>query len=134
MLSVSHQYAALRYFIGQVEDWEREKLVDFFSDPKTFKSFLVDPTARGPVAALLVKREEFSHEQGVRLIFQCDRAESGDATKFFPIEPNSLFEEMEFDPPTLRCKIAGMDPMDPVTNACLDCSRGVKNLCEHEGS
>src|ERR1035438_4464935 len=105
LTSVEHRYAPLRYFIGKVEYLDQQQLVEYFSDPKTFKAFLLDGTARGPVVALLFKRKEFSHEQEVRLVFQCDKTELKDETKYFPMDPNSLFEEMEFDPRILDPKI-----------------------------
>ncbi len=105
LLKVPHKYAPLRYFIGAVEYLSEQKLVDFFSDPKTWKNFTLDSTARGPVMALLLKREEFSHEKEVRVVFQCDKTECGDKLKYFPIDPNSFFEEIVFDPRILDPQI-----------------------------
>ena len=98
LVSSPHQYAALRYFIGKVEYWHQPRLVAYFNNPRIAKGYLTDSTARGPAQALLVKRREFIHEKEVRLIFQCAQSEGRANTKCFPMDPNSLYEEMELDP------------------------------------
>ena len=88
------QYASLKYFIGKVRYYTSVEFQKVFADPRTM---LFDTSGRGPVHALLCKRKAFSHEREVRLIFQ-DSEDRDDQVIYFPIEPNSLFHTLLFDP------------------------------------
>jgi hypothetical protein len=98
LLNAKQQDAALRYFIGKVDYLEEEELARYFYDSDIFKTHLLDATGAGPVVALLKKRKEFEHEKEVRLIYQDADDESNGERKYFPMDPNALFEEMVFDP------------------------------------
>ncbi|MDQ2946129.1 MAG: DUF2971 domain-containing protein [Acidobacteriota bacterium] len=92
------KYASLRYFIGRVAYKSEGELLDLFADSDRYISILTDTSGRGPVIALLSKRNEFRHEQEVRLIYQSP-VDVPDDVHFFPLtDPNDLFDELVFDP------------------------------------
>lgn len=84
----------LKYFIGKVEYHSQAVLLKKFQDPLTH---MLDATGRGPVMSLLLKRTAFQHEREVRLIFH-DTQDSKDQVVYCPIDPNSIFETLLFDP------------------------------------
>jgi hypothetical protein len=53
----------------------------------------------GRAESLCCKRSQFSHENEVRLLcIGPDKLGTGDNVKHFPIDPNTLFTEVAFDP------------------------------------
>jgi len=95
-------------FIGKVTYETEAGIVDFFhrlstSDDK--KLLFVDRTMISQVMTLLIKREAFVHEKEVRLIYydqqnECRNRRNGCCEEIFQyeIQPESLFEEIIFDP------------------------------------
>jgi len=113
----SDQFASLKYFIGEVTYHSQSTLLTHFQNPNVV-SRILDSTARSPVKSLLLKRKAFQHEKEVRLVFQ-DNQNNIDNVVFFPIDPNSLFETLLFDP--------RMDPTTVDTFTAILRQNGFKN-------
>jgi hypothetical protein len=92
------RFGELRYFIGAVQYLSQGDLLGFFTDPANSRALLFDSTGKGTVRALLLKREEFRHEQEVRLIFQSSDGEIADDVVHSKIDPRTLFDAVELDP------------------------------------
>jgi hypothetical protein len=92
-------FASLSYFIGKVEYLTESEILSFMSDPQTSSGYLLNPQALGQVRSLLIKRQEFGHEQEVRLIYRANDYTGPDVVSF-PVDPDSLFEEVVIDPRT----------------------------------
>lgn len=86
-------------FIGTVRYMSENHVISLLQTPGLVNDWVLDHTARGHAESLLFKRDSFSHEQEVRLVF--DANDGYDTTQLvykFPIEPNDLFEEAVLDP------------------------------------
>lgn len=83
----------LRCFIGQVEYLNEPHLLERLSHINPF-----DTNGSGIAKSLLYKREEFSHEKEVRIIYSAPDNESTSDIYTFKIDPCGLFEEIIFDP------------------------------------
>ena len=97
---IKEQFAFLKYWIGKVQYLSEGVLKAQLEDPAILQDFAVGRGAAGLVESLLIKRQEFLHENEVRLIF-CAHAEYFDIAKptvSFSIDPNALFDEVLFDP------------------------------------
>ncbi len=87
--------AIRKYFVGAVTYFSTRALSKTYRDMVTAAGIL-DKTGKASAKSLLRKRNAFSHEREVRLIFR-----AGDLKNrivFFPIEPNEVFESVVFDP------------------------------------
>jgi Protein of unknown function (DUF2971) len=85
-------------FIGKVRYESGEYLRNMVTDRVRMQNKIFDTTGRGHAETLLFKREEFSHEQEVRVVYS---GREEDAKKeIFPvkIDPFLLIEEIVFDP------------------------------------
>jgi hypothetical protein len=82
-------------FIGKVSYLEDSSLKNKLED----ESWLLDEAARsrGRANALLYKREEFSHEHEVRLLYLFP-IQTQDDLFSYSIEPLKLFDSIQFDP------------------------------------
>lgn len=97
---------SLCYFIGKVRYCKIDDIVNYLKDAN-----ITDTTNINQVLSLLIKRESFSYEEEVRLVFSRPSPESkidsstiknpwdnsSDAFKF-TIDPNLLFDEIELNP------------------------------------
>lgn len=94
------RFSDLTYFLGLVQYLPEAQLVKIMSNPDITRALLFDGTGVNQVRTLLWKREEFSHEEEVRLIFCGDRKRHDLDTDFYPfaIDPNGLFDEVVIDP------------------------------------
>lgn len=87
------KYPNLHCYIGKVEYLPEE---EFFSIPRKIDIF--DPSGAGIARCLLYKREEFSHESEVRLIWSGGNQESLEDIKIIKIQPHVIFDSIVFDP------------------------------------
>lgn len=87
------EYQDIKCFIGEVSYHEEDELRKIFDRIDIFSS---DGT--GIARSLLVKRNAFSHEKEVRLIYSADREESAKDFYEFNIKPELLFDLLTFDP------------------------------------
>ena len=92
-----NDFAPLSYYLGKVEYYEEQDIIDLISDPKRSGALVFDSSGKGQVHALLIKRLEFAHEEEVRLIYRSN-VSGGPDTVSFSVDPNDLFEEMTIDP------------------------------------
>ncbi|MCL6619355.1 MAG: DUF2971 domain-containing protein [Thermomonas hydrothermalis] len=98
----SDKFASLKYFIGSVEYWQKEEIERFLKET-TFTGFVFDDPPPKLAKALLIKRQEFSHENEVRLIFQ-DVSQDGagqhgkDGFVSFKFPWSEILTEIAFDP------------------------------------
>lgn len=94
------------YFIGKVRYCKIDEIVNYLKEAN-----VTDDTNINQVLSLLIKRESFSYEEEVRLIFSMPSPESQiDINKIknqwdynsdvfnFSIKPNQLFDEIELNP------------------------------------
>ena len=98
----SNPFHSLCYFMGKVDYCDMEDIVECLKSVN-----VVDNTNINQILSLLKKRSSFSYEEEVRLIF-CRPEEVIENVKNswdpcsdifeFQIEPNDLFDEIEFDP------------------------------------
>jgi len=95
----SDSLKALKCFLGKVNYLTEEDFQNSFGDGGQMLSGILDNSGRAPVDSLLMKREAFSHENEVRLIYQETETsiDHGDVW-FFPVDPAELFDELCFDP------------------------------------
>jgi len=96
----AEQNASSHFYLAPViygpEDQFDQSLVAQFSRPEGPRFF---STPDGRADSLFVKRDRFGHEQEVRLLCVGDaRLGEGPNILTFPIDPNSLFTEVAFDP------------------------------------
>jgi hypothetical protein len=94
----SNDISNLCYFIGKVEYMPQPEVESIFKERAT--QFVLDVTGGGHALSLLIKRDSFSHEQEVRLIYAANDS-SFDTTRALylsDVEPNLLFEEVILDP------------------------------------
>lgn len=100
LADTARQSAPVEYWIGKVQYLSESAIRSQLEDPAILQNFALGSGAKGLVQSLLLKREEFRHENEVRLIY-CGHSEYWDITqrlKHFPIDPNALFDEVLFDP------------------------------------
>ena len=92
--------ADLSCFLGLVRYLPEAQFAAILRDQNVARSLLLDGTGLGHVRMLLLKREEFSHEAEVRLLFRDVRRERapGPNVVQFEIDPSRLFDEVVLDP------------------------------------
>lgn len=95
----SDSVKSLRCFLGKVNYHTEADFQTRFGDGAHMLSGILDGSGRAPVESLLMKREAFSHENEVRLIYQ-ETETSVDHGNFwsFPVDPAALLDELCFDP------------------------------------
>jgi hypothetical protein len=104
LLSAIHDpmntFASMSYFIGRVAYRDQAGFKKFFEEHGSTMTF--DPTGRAQAYQLLMKREAFTHEQEVRLLFRYAKENDDNqrAEEYWPfaIDPNTLFDDVLFDP------------------------------------
>ncbi|QVL30290.1 DUF2971 domain-containing protein [Telmatocola sphagniphila] len=96
----SEQYCDLCYFIGRVRYMPQQDIESMLKDEDQVTSLVLDSTGRGHAQSLLFKRDSFSHEQEVRLIYAANDGsfDPNRALYLSDVAPNSLFEEVSLDP------------------------------------
>lgn len=96
------KFKEISAFIGNVTYKNLEELNAIFSDPKKINSYIFDSSGKNSARSLLIKREEFSHENEVRIIYSESNSERkythGDHIFQYEIDPNSIFSELTLDP------------------------------------
>jgi len=96
----SEQFCDLCYFIGRVHYMPQPEVETLLRDKDVVTGLVLDGTGRGHARSLLFKRDSFSHEQEVRLIYAAND-KSFDTTRplyLCDVEPNALFDEVVLDP------------------------------------
>jgi hypothetical protein len=89
---------ALQFFVGRVAYMSQDEIVAKMS-ALTFMDIAIGGQGGGFADLLCVKREAFSHESEVRILFQDLEPRRGlDQTFLYPLDPNALFEEIVLDP------------------------------------
>ena len=93
-------FASMSYFIGSVAYRDQAGFKAFFDQYGSTMTF--DVAGRNQAFQLLVKREAFTHEQEVRLLFryakEYDDNQRTEEYWPFAIDPNTLFDDVLFDP------------------------------------
>lgn len=84
----------LTCFIGNVAYYKRDELKGFFD---ILPSMLTDSTGAGQAKTLLLKRNQFQHENEVRVIYNSLGTIDSNIYKF-SINPLDLFDKIVFDP------------------------------------
>ena len=92
--------AASRYFLGRVRYHSEQELRTWLGSPDGAQSLLFKPKKRGYAESLLVKREAFSHEQEVRMIYVEEELGRAKRKEFHQVrvEPNQFFKSVTLDP------------------------------------
>jgi Protein of unknown function (DUF2971) len=85
----------LKYFIGLVEYKSRTEIEDFIGKIN-FTDFMMGGQMNDLVKTICIKRQEFSHEQEIRLLFQ-DSNGTRNRVKF-PFNPNLTLDKITLDP------------------------------------
>jgi hypothetical protein len=85
-------------FIGKVRYRPSTELIGMVTDRVRMQNKIFDTSGKGHAETLLFKRDEFSHEQEVRIIYSGNDIEASIDTFSFCIDPHSLLEEIVFDP------------------------------------
>ncbi len=96
----SHEATApLCYFLGKVQYYSAEQIEDLIKDANAITNIVLDATAVGNAETLLIKRDAFSHESEVRLIYRADKKyDLTEKLYRFDIDPNALLDEVILDP------------------------------------
>lgn len=90
--------ARISCFIGRVQYRPETDLVGMVKNQELMREDVMDPSGSGQAWTLMWKREEFSHEEEVRLVyFNHDKTYTSDFFSYH-IEPLDLFENVVFDP------------------------------------
>jgi hypothetical protein len=63
-----HDKAMISFFIGRILYEDESEIKRNFEEPKFFTNLILDSSAKGQVETLLIKRNEFKHENELRLI------------------------------------------------------------------
>jgi hypothetical protein len=87
-----------RCYIGSMQYMSQDALFQKISDAVGQYGKNVFDQPNNLVKLALLKREAFSHESEVRLIFISDNSTPGTQSIRVKIEPNILFDEVTFDP------------------------------------
>jgi hypothetical protein len=90
-------FASLSCFVGKVEYLAESEIVSFMADHRRPSVFLLSTEALGQAYSLLIKRQEFEHEQEVRLIYRANDYRGPDIVSF-SVDPGDLFDEIVIDP------------------------------------
>jgi len=95
----ANPFSGVKYFIGEVQYWSREQVEDFLSRI-TFVDISIGGHNDGFAETLLIKREEFRHENEVRILaFADDHDKRSDGDLYrVPIDPHELIDEICVDP------------------------------------
>lgn len=90
--------ANLSCFLGAVNYWPTDQIHDWVKNLKVGDA-LLESSGKAIAETLLVKRNEFAHENEVRLLhFKHGVDEARETVRRFPCDPNSLIMEMMLDP------------------------------------
>jgi hypothetical protein len=97
----------LTAFIGKVQYKRNKDLTAMVSDRVRMQRKIFGATGRGHAESLLFKRDAFSHEKEIRLIYTGAPSEGETDLFSFAVDPHALFEEVVFDPrmDTALCEI-----------------------------
>lgn len=87
------EFFSVRCFLGKVLYKKPKELLEELS-----KIHLLDTSGTGIAKSLLYKREAFSHEREIRLIYFGKDGECKDNIFKFDFEPNELIDRILFDP------------------------------------
>ncbi len=90
----------LHLFFGKVMYKCVADIEALMKDQAAIHKGLFSTDGAGMIEYLLVKREEFSHENEARLIYQTETRDPRNKDKMliFPLDPNSIVEEVVLDP------------------------------------
>jgi hypothetical protein len=92
-------FARISCFIGKVQYQSEADLVDLLDDQQLMASEILHPSGTGQAWTLMFKRQEFSHEEEVRLVyFNHDKSYTGDLFSYPIGDPSQLIDEVVFDP------------------------------------
>ena len=96
----NNEFESLSYYIGKVMHMTEEEIRKMFADPDFVTPTVLDHSGLGQVPTLLLKREAFVHEKEVRLVYRetTERYKKDQNIIEFDIDPNTLFDEIVFDP------------------------------------
>ncbi len=86
------------WFVGAVQYLPREALLQEIANAIGRHGFQVFEVPSNRAKLLLLKRDAFSHEAEIRIIFVRQNREPREAVIRVPIEPSAVFDEMSFDP------------------------------------
>lgn len=84
-------------FAGKVEYANTNKLISMLKDEERMNYKIFDQFGRGQASTFFFKRTAFKHEREIRIMFNSQQNNYQDIFKF-DIEPNTLFDEVIFDP------------------------------------
>lgn len=89
---------SLSFFIGKVEYVKKKNIISFLKAPSAQQA-VHDTSNISQMRSLLFKREEFSYEKEVRLLYNCEANGSIRSCVYqYEINPNDLFDEIVIDP------------------------------------
>lgn len=92
------EHPSLSAFIGRVRYESGQYLREMVNDRVRMQNKIFDTSGRGHAETLLFKREEFSHEREVRIVYSGSERDAQRDIFPFRIDPFSLIEEIVFDP------------------------------------
>jgi len=95
----SDTFAELKYFVGRVRYVRQDAILTAMTSSGTATGLLVGRGGWDQINMLLVKRQEFHHEEEVRLLFR-DVDDQHTAERLFQrsVDPNRIYLEATFDP------------------------------------
>jgi len=94
----SDKFAPLKFLMGKVRYQTEQQITDLM-DTATFTDIAIGGQSTGFARLLCVKREAFSHENEVRLLYQdVESSHTSDDLAFFDFDLNVLCDEAVLDP------------------------------------
>lgn len=91
-------FASLKFFLGRVSYLSSNEFGTMFSDGGSCFSAILDTSGDSAIQSLLVKRDSFSHEKEIRMIFHEPESSVDHGMVWgFPIDPHEIFDQICFD-------------------------------------
>lgn len=94
-----------RFYLGRVEYLPEEEVSQKMVNILAQKGPVGIGRGESRAQSLLLKREPFSHENEVRLIWVCDDKRECERTMTVNVAPNDFIEEVTFDPRLVRFEL-----------------------------
>jgi len=91
-------YGIVSCWIGKVQYLTQKDIIEEFSNKHIMHPVILDPSGKGQVSTLLLKREEFAHEKEVRLIYNREGSKTDENIYQYPIDPLEFIDQIVFDP------------------------------------
>lgn len=97
IFDATDHFRSLKAFLGPISYMDQAAIHDLVL--KVGAGATLDGAGLGQARMLLIKRREFDHEAEVRLLYSTiDSKNAIERLRSFPVDPNSLLEELVLDP------------------------------------